>query len=261
MNKIISLILFYFIQIISIGQEVKELNFTFNVISEETNEKVICPIATVYYESGNIIVIDGDSLGKIDIVDTIVTKTDKLYFEVEAEGRYSKVRSNLKLDTSLSYITIDTTIILRPEIICIDSWSLPNLYFKSNLIELDSASQIVFEDCNIKEWIKYIVIPLNCKVELISYVGYSEFDSIGMERLEFVRVKLNKLGLENEDIICFNKGQNDYYHSRLDGCFPYYLLNKKPLLVNEELVNRIPLEKEYYESLRRVVIVNLVKLK
>lgn len=245
-----------------LAQKEMEFSMEIRVVSEETNKEVELPSASLVFSNEDFVFLFGDSLGCISFNERFNPKINSVRVQIKAEGHYSSKDLLIQFDTSLKELKIDTLIVLPPEIVCADSWTFPNLIFNSNSAFLDSASQVLFQDDQISEWIKNVVIPLKCQVELIGYVDLNESNTVGVDRLQFIQTKLNKLGLLNENIIIINKAKADYYFNHfLDGCHPYYMFNVDPLLINKEYLNSISIEKkEYYQSLRRTVVVNLVKL-
>lgn len=159
---------------------------------------------------------------------------------------------------------------MSPSIVCIDTWQLPNIYFEKNSININENFNPLFSDTLtllpvdsiFKHWVWNLLNNLsanNRKIEIASYSDYDENDSISTQRLNYFYDKLITSGLSKERLLKsnYNKANYNYYKFR-DGCFPFYILEKQPILIDKKYIDALTdvNEIEYAKQLRRVITFN-----
>ena len=226
-------------------------------------------IKVTTFEGIDTIVI-GDSLGYILLNLKIKRNQQFLLFDISTKENYYNSKFILPLDTNLSSIKIDTTFEITPQLICTDTWIIPDIFFEFNKSEMnqftkkENSLDSINLDTFIPIWVSnFIVNPpfKNVKLELISFSSYEENDKVSKKRLKKVKQKLIKLGFPQEKIILTNKNKEDRIQIKYrDGCYPYYYFENPNLKIDKNLIDLETNQKIAAElkRLRQVVTFNWI---
>jgi hypothetical protein len=238
------------------------------VLDDTFKTAVKFPIVTISSSDGNIYEIKGDSSGNYIFQKKISTKANKMEIRVSGKKQLA-AKDKITIDTTKKDVKINRDYYLKPGLICIDTWILPNVYFEKNSLSyypyvdedltLDTLLSI---DSIFSDWVKLYLNTKtfqDAKIEIVSYAGYDENDSISMIRADFIYKKLISLGISSDKLIIsnYNKDVFQFYKYR-NGCHPYYIIEKQPLLIDKNYIDSLTdfKEKKAAEKLRRIVTFN-----
>ena len=226
-------------------------------------------IKVTTFEDIDTIVI-GDSLGYILLNLKIKRNQQFLLFDISTKENHYNSKFILPLDTNLSSIKIDTTFEITPQLICTDTWIIPDIFFEFNKSEInqftkkENSLDSINLDTLIPIWVSnFIANPpfKNVKLELISFSSYEENDKVSKKRLNKVKQKLINLGFPQEKIILTNKNKEDRIQIKYrDGCYPYYYFENPNLKIDKNLIDLETNQKIASElkRLRQVVTFNWI---
>ena len=226
-------------------------------------------IKVTTFEGIDTIVI-GDSLGYILLNLKIKRNQQFLLFDISTKENYYNSKFILPLDTNLSSIKIDTTFEITPQLICTDTWIIPDIFFEFNKSEIkqftkkENSLDSINLDTLMPIWVSnFIANPpfKNVKLELVSFSSYEENDKVSKKRLKKVKQKLIKLGFPQEKIILTNKNKEDRIQIKYrDGCYPYYYFENPNLKIDKNLIDLETNQKIASElkRLRQVVTFNWI---
>ena len=226
-------------------------------------------IKVTTFEGIDTLVI-GDSLGYILLNLKIKRNQQFLLFDISTKGNHYNSKFILPLDTNLSSIKIDTTFEISPQLICADTWIIPDIFFEFNKSEMnqftkkENSLDSINLDALMPMWVSnFIANPpvKNAKLELISFSSYEENDKISKKRLNKVKQKLINLGFPQEKIILTNKNKEDRIQIKYrDGCYPYYYFENPNLNIDKNLIDLETNQKIAAElkRLRQVVTFNWI---
>ena len=97
-------------------------------------------IKVTTFEDIDTIVI-GDSLGYILLNLKIKRNQQFLLFDISTKENHYNSKFILPLDTNLSSIKIDTTFEITPQLICTDTWIIPDIFFEFNKSEINQFTK------------------------------------------------------------------------------------------------------------------------
>ena len=227
-------------------------------------------IKVTTFEGIDTIVI-GDSLGYILLNLKIKRNQQFLLFDISTKENYYNSKFILPLDTNLSSIKIDTTFEITPQLICTDTWIIPDIFFEFNKSEIkqftkkENSLDSINLDTLMPIWVSnFIANPpfKNVKLELVSFSSYEENDKVSKKRLNKVKQKLINLGFPQEKIILTNKNKEDRIQIKYrDGCYPYYYFENPNLKIDKNLIDLETNQKIAAElkKLRQVVTFNWIQ--
>ena len=226
-------------------------------------------IKVTTFEDIDTIVI-GDSLGYILLNLKIKRNQQFLLFDISTKENHYNSKFILPLDTNLSSIKIDTTFEITPQLICTDTWIIPDIFFEFNKSEInqftkkENSLDSINLDTLMPMWVSnFIANPpfKNVKLELVSFSSYDENDKVSKKRLKKVKQKLINLGFPQEKIILTNKNKEDRIQIKYrDGCYPYYYFENPNLKIDKNLIDLETNQKIATElkRLRQVVTFNWI---
>ena len=226
-------------------------------------------IKVTTFEDIDTIVI-GDSLGYILLNLKIKRNQQFLLFDISTKENHYNSKFILPLDTNLSSIKIDTTFEITPQLICTDTWIIPDIFFEFNKSEInqftkkENSLDSINLDTLMPMWVSnFIANPpfKNVKLELVSFSSYDENDKVSKKRLKKVKQKLINLGFPQEKIILTNKNKEDRIQIKYrDGCYPYYYFENPNLKIDKNLIDLETNQKIASElkRLRQVVTFNWI---
>ena len=226
-------------------------------------------IKVTTFEGIDTIVI-GDSLGYILLNLKIKRNQQFLLFDISTKENHYNSKFILPLDTNLSSIKIDTTFEITPQLICTDTWIIPDIFFEFNKSEInqftkkENSLDSINLDTLMPIWVSnFIANPpfKNVKLELVSFSSYEENDKVSKKRLNKVKQKLINLGFPQEKIILTNKNKEDRIQIKYrDGCYPYYYFENPNLKIDKNLIDLETNQKIAAElkRLRQVVTFNWI---
>lgn len=227
-------------------------------------------IKVTTFEDIDTIVI-GDSLGYILLNLKIKRNQQFLLFDISTKENHYNSKFILPLDTNLSSIKIDTTFEITPQLICTDTWIIPDIFFEFNKSEInqftkkENSLDSINLDTLMPMWVSnFIANPpfKNVKLELVSFSSYDENDKVSKKRLKKVKQKLINLGFPQEKIILTNKNKEDRIQIKYrDGCYPYYYFENPNLKIDKNLIDLETNQKIAAElkRLRQVVTFNWIQ--
>ena len=227
-------------------------------------------IKVTTFEGIDTLVI-GDSLGYILLNLKIKRNQQFLLFDISTKENYYNSKFILPLDTNLSSIKIDTTFEITPQLICTDTWIIPDIFFEFNKSEInqftkkENSLDSINLDTLMPIWVSnFIANPpfKNVKLELVSFSSYEENDKVSKKRLNKVKQKLINLGFPQEKIILTNKNKEDRIQIKYrDGCYPYYNFENPNLKIDKNLIDLETNQKIAAElkKLRQVVTFNWIQ--
>ncbi|PKP21429.1 MAG: hypothetical protein CVU05_06750 [Bacteroidetes bacterium HGW-Bacteroidetes-21] len=239
-----------------------------NVIESFLKTSIKYPTISIFFNPDLKYVIQGDSSGLFLFERMIPKKSFELMVKIEADGKYMGCRHKLSIDTNNAQNIICREFEISPLITCIDTWILPDLPFEMNKTKFNKY--IYFNDREDSLWADSVIIIWSKRflnnpnyedqcIEIVSYSDYNERENVSKKRLEYVYKKLIDAGIPPEKLILTNrnKEKRNYYKYR-DGCFPYYLVDNQPFIIDQELIKKTEndYDRELYSSLRRVVTFN-----
>ena len=227
-------------------------------------------IKVTTFEGIDTLVI-GDSLGYILLNLKIKRNQQFLLFDISTKENHYNSKFILPLDTNLSSIKIDTTFEITPQLICTDTWIIPDIFFEFNKSEInqftkkENSLDSINLDTLMPIWVSnFIANPpfKNVKLELVSFSSYEENDKVSKKRLNKVKQKLINLGFPQEKIILTNKNKEDRIQIKYrDGCYPYYYFENPNLKIDKNLIDLETNQKIAAElkRLRQVVTFNWIQ--
>ena len=249
------------------SQNQTEALINLKIIESENKKAIKFPEVQVKTFQGLDTLVKGDSLGNVLLKNSFKRNPQYLLLEISAQDHYTS-KIGLPIDSNLTSIKIDTIFEISPQLICADTWILPDIYFDFNKSEMNqftkkenSLDSINLETL-IPNWVSnFIANPLvkNAKLELISFSSYEENDKISKKRLNKVKQKIINLGFPQEKIILTNKNKEDRIQIKYrDGCYPYYYFESPTLKIDKNLIDLETNQKIANElkKLRQVVTFN-----
>ena len=246
------------------------ISISLKLIDSYNKKGISLPEIKVTTFEGIDTIVIGDSLGYILLNLKIKRNQQFLLFDISTKENYYNSKFILPLDTNLSSIKIDTTFEITPQLICTDTWIIPDIFFEFNKSEIkqftkkENSLDSINLDTFIPIWVSnFIVNPpfKNVKLELISFSSYKENDKVSKKRLKKVKQKLINLGFPQEKIILTNKNKEDRIQIKYrDGCYPYYYFENPNLKIDKNLIDLETNQKIAAElkRLRQVVTFNWI---
>lgn len=267
MKKLTASIIFSCFFSLVYSQKQTEALINLKIIESESKKTIKFPKVKIKTFQGLDTLVTGDSLGKVLLNLRIKHNHPFLIFHIAKQNHYSS-KFTLALDTNLSSIKIDTTFEITPQLICADTWIIPDIFFEFNKSEInqftkkENSLDSIDLDTLIPIWVSnFIANPPfeNVKLELISFSSYEENDKVSKKRLNKVKQKIINLGFPQKKIILTNKNKEDRIQIKYrDGCYPYYYFENPTLKIDKNLIDLETNQKIANElkKLRQVVTFN-----
>jgi len=247
-------------------QDNDSLIFSLNgkVITAESNLTAKYPKANIIIDKDNYIVT-GDSLGYFIFNKKIKKGVNQTIIVIDGIENYKQSIFKLPIDTAKDYYKTKFEFKLEPEIICIDTWIIPDIMFEEN------SDKIIYSvhgngntiklpiDTVLIDWIKrwkkeFAKSTWKTKIDIEAFADYDEDNSISKKRLKLIYNKLIGFGVPSKLLVKSNKNKQDReYFKYRDGCHPYFLVEKQPLIIDKTYIDSINGEKKQVKQLRRVV--------
>ena len=246
------------------------ISISLKLIDSYNKKGISLPEIKVTTFEGIDTIVIGDSLGYILLNLKIKRNQQFLLFDISTKENYYNSKFILPLDTNLSSIKIDTTFEISPQLICADTWIIPDIFFEFNKSEIkqftkkENSLDSINLDTLMPIWVSnFIANPpfKNVKLELVSFSSYEENDKVSKKRLNKVKQKLINLGFPQEKIILTNKNKEDRIQIKYrDGCYPYYYFENPNLKIDKNLIDLETNQKIAAElkRLRQVVTFNWI---